>query len=359
MKKLANIALLLLAFFLTLIIGLGIVYKIGISSVDKNDKDTILVEIKEGSSTSDIAKTLKEKGVIRNDFIFKVYAKINNVNDLKGGYFELNKSMNVEEIVDKMRKGDTVDPNSIIVLFKEGLNIRGIAEVISEETNNTEEDVYALLEDETYIDKLIDKYWFLSDDIKNVNIYYPLEGYLFPNTYTFKDKDVSVEEIFTTMLDEMEKVLNKYEDDIENSEYSVHEIMTLASMAELEGISLEDRKNICSVFNNRLDNDMSLGSDVTTYYAFKVDMGERDLKTSEINTYNAYNTRGPNMNGKLPVGPIANPSKEAIEAAIYSAKTDYLYFVADKNRKVYFTKTVADHDRKVQELKDQGLWYEW
>ena len=327
--------------------------------MDKNDKDTILVEIKEGSSTFDIAKTLKEKGVIRNDFIFKVYVKINNVNDLKGGYFELNKSMNVEEIIDKMRKGDTVDPNSIIVLFKEGLNMRGIAEVISEETNNTEEDVYTLLEDETYIDELIDKYWFLSDDIKNVNIYYPLEGYLFPNTYTFKDKDVSVEEIFTTMLDEMEKVLNKYEDDIENSEYSVHEIMTLASMAELEGISLEDRKNICSVFNNRLDNNMSLGSDVTTYYAFKVDMGERDLMTSEINTYNAYNTRGPNMNGKLPVGPIANPSKEAIEAAIYLAKTDYLYFVADKNRKVYFTKTVADHDRKIQELKDQGLWYEW
>lgn len=359
MKKLTNIALLLLAFFLTLIIGLGIVYKIGISSVDKSDKKIVLVEIKEGSSTSDIAKTLKKSGVIRNDIIFKIYAKINKVNDLKGGYFELNKSMNVEEIVQKLRKGDSVDPNSIVVLFKEGLNMRSIASVIEKNTNNTVDDVYNLLNDDSYINEMINKYWFLTDDIKNANIYYPLEGYLFPNTYTFKDKDVSVKEIFTTMLDETDKLLKKYEDDIKESKYSVHEILTLASMAELEGITLDDRKNICSVFNNRINKNMTLGSDVTTYYAFKVDMKERDLKTSEINSYNAYNTRGPNMNGKLPVGPIANPSKEAIEAAIYPSQTDYLYFVADKNRKVYFTKTVSEHDKKVLELKNQGLWYEW
>ena len=135
--------------------------------------------------------------------------------------------------------------------------------------------------------------------------------------------------------------------------------MTIASMAELEGVSLDDRKNICGVFYNRLDKNMPLGSDVTTYYAFKVDMGERDLKNSEINSYNAYNTRGPNMSGKLPVGPISNPSKEAIISAIEPANNDYLYFVADKNRKVYFTKTVSEHDKKVSELKSQGLWYEW
>lgn len=359
MKKFANIALLLLAFFLTLIIGVGVIYKIGISSVDKNNDKIVLVQIKEGSSTAEIAKTLMQKGVIRNDLIFKVYIKINNINDLKGGYFELKKNMNVEEITDKIRKGDTVDPNSIIVLFKEGLNMRQVASVIEKETNNTADEVYALLEDESYINELIKKYWFLTDEIKNADIYYPLEGYLFPNTYTFIDKNVSIKDIFSTMLDETEKILNKYSDDIKESKYTVHEIMTLASISELEGVQLDDRKNICGVFNNRLDKNMTLGSDVTTYYAFKVDMGERDLKTSEINSYNAYNTRGPNMNGKLPVGPIANPSKESIESAVYPAKSDYLYFVADKNRKVYFTKTSSEHDKKVQELKNQGLWYEW
>ena len=145
----------------------------------------------------------------------------------------------------------------------------------------------------------------------------------------------------------------------ENSNYSVHEIMTIASLAELEGVKAEDRKDIVGVFVNRLAKNMSLGSDVTTYYAFKVSMGERDLTTKEINTYNAYNTRGPNMNGKLPIGPIANPSKESIEAAIEPSAHDYLYFVADKNRDVYFTKTISEHDKKVKELKNKGLWFTW
>ncbi|MBQ7140375.1 MAG: endolytic transglycosylase MltG [Bacilli bacterium] len=359
MRRLRNIALLLVAFFTTLIVSLGVIYKIGISSVDKNDDKIILVEIKKGMTTTDIAKVLKENDLIKNEIMFKVYAKLNGVNSLKSGYFELSKNMDLEAITTKIQEGDTVDPNSIIVLFKEGLNMRGIANVIEKNTNNNADSVFALLEDETYINEVIEKYWFLEDDIKDVNIYYPLEGYLFPNTYTLRDKDVTVKEIFEIMLNETDKILSKYKDEIVASKYNVHELLTIASMAELEGVSLDDRKNICGVFYNRLDKKMSLGSDVTTYYAFKVDMSERDLTKKEINTYNAFNTRGPNMSGKIPVGPVANPSKEAIEAAIIPAINDYLYFVADKNRKVYFTKTDSEHNAKVKELKNKGLWIEW
>ena len=359
MRKLRNIALLLVAFFLTLIIALCLLYNYGIGSVDSKNNEVILVEIKEGNTSTEIAHILKEKELIRNEIVFKIYLKINGINDLKSGYFELKQSMNVKEITEKIRKGDTVDPNSITVLFKEGLNIRQIASVIEENTNNTVDNVFETLEDSKYIDSLIEKYWFLTDEIKHPNVYYPLEGYLFPNTYTFIDKNVSVKEIFTKMLDEMEMRLNKYKTEIENSNYSVHVIMTLASIAELEGIKAEDRKDIVGVFRNRLASNMSLGSDVTTYYAFKVNMGDRDLTTKEINTYNAYNTRGPNMNGKLPIGPIANPSKESIEAAVSPNSHDFLYFVADKDRNVYFTKTIKEHDRKVSELKSKGLWISW
>ncbi|MDE5831115.1 MAG: endolytic transglycosylase MltG, partial [Clostridia bacterium] len=152
-----------------------------------------------------------------------------------------------------------------------------------------------------YIDSLINEYWFLTDDIKNTDIYYALEGYLFPDTYSFDDKDVSVKDIFKVMLDQMEKVLNKYKVDIQTSGHSVHDILTLASIIENEAIHDEDRKDVSSVLYNRLNARMSLGSDVTTYYAFRIEMGERDLYRSEINTYNPYNTRGPNMEGKLPV----------------------------------------------------------
>ena len=102
---------------------------------------------------------------------------------------------------------------------------------------------------------------------------------------------------------------------------------------------------------------MSLGSDVTTYYAFKVDMGDRDLTVKELNTENPYNTRGPGMSGMIPVGPICNPSKSAIEATLNYKETDALYFVADKNGKVYFTKNNSEHNKKIQELKSKGLWF--
>ena len=88
-------------------------------------------------------------------------------------------------------------------------------------------------------------------------------------------------------------------------------------------------------------------------------MGTRDLYSSEINKYNPYNTRGPNMTGKLPVGPISMVSIASIEAAINPNENNYIYFVADKNGTVYFTRTYDEHLEKVNELKDSGLWIQF
>ena len=85
-------------------------------------------------------------------------------------------------------------------------------------------------------------------------------------------------------------------------------------------------------------------------------MSERDLRQKEIQTYNPYNTRGPNMNGKLPIGPICMPSKTSI-AAVIDTPTDELFFVSDKNGKLYTTKTNAEHNALIKELKAKGLWY--
>ena len=121
----------------------------------------------------------------------------------------------------------------------------------------------------------------------------------------------------------------------------------------------EGRKDVSSVIYNRLASNIAIQSDVTTYYAIKVDMNERDLYQKELDTYNAYNTRGPNMEGKLPIGPIASVSKSSIEAALEPNDTDYIFFVADKNGKLYFTKTNEEHNTKVIELKTRGLWWEY
>ena len=143
----------------------------------------------------------------------------------------------------------------------------------------------------------------------------------------------------------------------EDFNYTVHNTLTLASMAELEGKSLEDREEIVGVFLNRISKKMSLGSDVTTYYAAGISMGERDLYQRELDMENPYNTRGPNMEGKIPIGPICNPSKDAIEATIEYTETNNLYFVADKYGDVYFTKNEDEHRKIIRKLKDDGLWY--
>ena len=211
----------------------------------------------------------------------------------------------------------------------------------------------------TYVKSLQDDYWFITDEILNDKIYYSLEGYLFPDTYSFEEEDVTVKEIFKRMLDQMEKILESYKEDIQKNKYTVHEILTVASIAENEAIFDKDRKDVTSVIFNRLNQNMSIGSDVTTYYAFKIDLGTRDLYKSEINKYNAYNTRGPNMNGKLPIGPICMPSKASIEAAVYPNSTDYLFFVADAKGNIYFTKTNAEHEEAIKKIKANGEWIEF
>lgn len=339
------------------IIGL-IWYVASISKVSKKD-DEIEVTIPLGSGTNKIAEILKENKLIKSKTAFKLYVKLNKVTNFQAGKYYLKQNMNVKEITQMLQTGIMHDPNQLSITYIEGKNMRWLAKKIEETTNNSQESVMQILSDENYINSLIDKYWFLTDEVKQEEIYYSLEGYLFPDTYAIKNKDVTVEEIFEKMLDKMEDVLEEYKSEIEKSKYSVHQILTIASIIETESMNSEGRKDVSSVIYNRLNRGMAIQSDVTTYYAVKVDMGERDLYQKELDTYNAYNTRGPNMEGKLPIGPVASVSKSSIEAALEPNNTDYIFFVADKNGKLYFTKTASEHNRVISELKEEGLWFEY
>lgn len=349
-----------LAIIIVGIVGACVFYNVGLSPLENlsgnADKKVIRIEIKEGMGLSQIADLLEKEGVIRNANIMKIYSKLNKVNGLQAGKYDLTPEEDTKTIIAHIANGEVAD-DTVKITFIEGKNMRYIAKMIAEKTTNTEDDVFKLLENESYIDSLIEKYWFITDEVKQKEIYYPLEGYLLPDTYVFESEDVSVKQIFNVILNFTEKFLNNYKEDIENNNLTVHQILTMASLAELEGKSLEDRKEIVGVFFNRIYSGMSLGSDVSTYYAFKVDMGDRDLTVKELNTENPYNTRGPNMSGKIPIGPICNPSKTAIEAALDYTETDAYYFVADKNGKVYFTKNNDEHIKMINKLKKEGLWY--
>lgn len=355
-KKIIFIILSVIVILVILMILGGVLwYNLGTKPVSKESGEVIRIEIEEGTGIVKIADLLKENHIIRNADVMKIYAKCNHISNLQAGKYDLNNAEDLASILLHIQNGDVVN-EEVKITFIEGKNMRSIAKTIAENTVNTEEDVFNLLADKEYIDSLIQKYWFLTDDIKNENIYYPLEGYLLPDTYIFENEEVSVKTIFNIMLNYMNNFLTEYKDEIK---FNMHELVTLASITELEGVSTEDRQEIASVLMYRLQKGMSLGSDVTAYYAFKIDMGERDLYANELKTENPYNTRGPNMEGKLPVGPICNPSKKAILAVLNYTETDNLYFVADKHKKVYFTKTYEEHINLINQLKENGLWYEY
>lgn len=356
------LVILVLGFVALLIFGITILlwYNNNLKPVNKKiseENELIEVEIESGMGVAKIAELLEEKNVIKNADVMKIYSRLNNISGLQAGKYDLDNTENMPTIIEHIVNGEVID-NQIKITFIEGKNMRWIAKKIAENTNNTEEDVFNLLENEEFINSIIEKYWFLTDEIKDNRIYYPLEGYLLPDTYIFESKDVSVESIFNVILNEMDSVLSEYKDKLPNN-LTVHQMLTMASIAELEGKSDEDRAEIIGVFFNRIYSKMSLGSDVTTYYAFKVDMGDRNLTQKEINTENPYNTRGPNMSGKIPVGPISNPSKSAILATINYKETDAYYFVADKNGKVYFTKSNSEHNSMINKLKKDGLWFNY
>ncbi len=363
MKKWKIIVIMVLG---VLILATGIVfmyYNNNLKPVDKDDTTIIEVEIPEKSSAKQIGKILEEKGLIRSSTIFYIYVRLNNPGTMNSGKHKLSKSMSVQEIIDKLvNETDKENANEITITFEEGITMRQVALKISEKTNNSYESVLEKANDSEYIDKLIEKYWFITDDIKNDDLKYKLEGYLFPDTYRFSGKDATVEEIFGKMLDTMQENLEPLRKDIENSGLSVHQILTLASMVEKEAPNNEKyRKNIASTFLNRIERNMSLGSDVTTYYAQDIDNAKKYIEENceggrnciNYNYSSPYNTRltDGSMNGKLPVGPIATISLGCLKASVYPNDTDYIYFISNiETQEMFFYNNAAEFEKKKAEL---------
>lgn len=342
----------IIIFILLLIIITISIYCVKLQAVNSN-KEIVQFQIQSGDTYSNIAQKLKKQNLIKSPLAYKIYIKTHKKNTLKIGQYKLSSSMSVNEIIKVLSSSDYMEEYTNIT-FKEGINMKTIANLIEQNTNNKESDVYDLLKNEQYINSLINNYWFLTEEIKNKEIYYPLEGYLFPDTYQFK-KDAKVEEIFKVLLDQMDIELSKYKQEIENSKFTVHQLLTLASIVELEAGNSNERNQVASVFYNRINDGWTLGSDVTTYYAAQKSFKE-DLYASEIAECNAYNTRGTCFKG-LPVGPISSPSRESIEGVMKPTPSNYYYFVADKNGKTYFNKNEYEHQQTVASLKREGLWY--
>ena len=353
MKNFVIAAKMMIVFLAIVIIVVCSFYRYEISPIDKNGEE-VSFKVEAGDTWYTIGSNLYELNLVRSYKFYKIYIKLFKPGTLEAGEYKLSHKMSLPEIIDTLEKGGAVNTNLGNITFNEGINMRKIANIISEKTENTYDDVMNTLKDTEYIDSLIKEYWFLTDEIKNNDIYYPLEGYLAPNTYEI-DKTSDVKTIFKVMLNQMDKELSKYKDDIEKSKYTVHQMLTLASIIELEAGNAADRNDVAGVFYNRLKNKWTLGSDVTTYYALKIDDSSHILTTKELATCNKYNTRGNCVVG-LPVGPVSNPSLSSIDAAIRPTEHKMFYFVADCDGKTYLARNESEHNRNIKKLIEEGKW---
>ena len=327
--------------------------------VDPSSKQYMTVQIPDGSNAQEIGSTLEKSGVIKNGLVFTLYVKYKNYNELKSGYYNLQKSMSVEDVIKELQKGGTPEPQEVTLAnltIPEGYTLEQIAQTVGQLQGDfkeplTAEAFLAKVQDETFIAQEVAKYPNLLESLpaKDSGVRYRLEGYLFPATYTIKE-NTTVESLIDEMLAAMDKNLSSHYATIKEKNLTVNELLTIASLVEKEGAKTEDRKLIAGVFYNRLNLGMPLQSNIAILYA-EGKLGQNislsddaAIDTSIDSPYNVYTKVG------LMPGPVDSPSLDAIESSINQTKSDYLYFVANvQDGKVYYSTTREEHDRNVQE----------
>ena len=342
-----------------------------VGAKDVNSTKFISVEIPENSGSSYIGQLLESAGVIKSGKVFNYYTKFKNISNLKSGYYNLQPSMTMDEIIEALQKKGSdkpQEPSLGTVLVKEGYTIEQIAKAVEvnssakkgkhSSTGLKAKEFLKLMKD-VFLTKMKAKYPALLANLpKDTDAKYVLEGYLFPATYNIHD-DTTVESLAEEMLSTMDTYLSPYYATISSSNHNVNEILTLASLVEKEGATDDDRKNIASVFYNRLDSDIALQSNIAVLYALGKLGQETTLKedatidTNIDSLYNDYVHKG------LMPGPVDSPSLSAIEAVINPSSTKYMYFVADVSTgNVYFAESYEEHQHNVEtyinsKLKDK------
>ena len=308
--------------------------------VDTAQTELVAFEIEQGASVKEVSKALEKEGIIRNSKLFNFYLKFKNVSGFKSGLYHVSKSMTLDEIIAELSgQGKDKDQNATKVLIREGEQLTEIAKEVEKSTKYSAADFMAKVQDEDFLRYLVQKFpKLLTQSYNGYQVKYVLEGYLFPATYDMNDSK-TLQMLITEMVAKTDEVMSKYYDKILASDYTLQEIMAMASLIEKEGTKLEDRKKISSVFHNRIKENMKLQTDVSVQYALGEHKEALSLEDLEVDSpYNLYQNYG------VGPGPYNSPSEDAIVAALEPEKTDYLYFLADiKTKEIYYAKTYEEH----------------
>lgn len=296
--------------------------------------EPIYFRVQEGMTASEIGRELEAKGVIDSKFKFWFIAKLNNYDSkFKVGSYVLHKGMVQRDVLQKLVDGDTT-----IVRFTvpEGFQVRDIAAKLDREGIVSEKKFLTLASKYAPY-----KYMNSGNNVEIIS-----EGFLFPDTYEI-DTTGDEEAVLKMMTQDFDtRLTEEMRQRAKEMNMSIHELITLASIVEVEAGSDKDRPIIAQVFLKRLEIGMPLQSCATILYAMH--KRKEDLSIEDTKWDSPYNTY---MNPGLPPGPISNPGLASIQAVLHPADTNYLYFVADHDGNTYYSSSYSEHLDLVNQLR--------
>ncbi len=291
---------------------LGVVFYMSSVRAPYNFPTHTLVTIESGQNFSSIVEKLEQQNVIRSGLAMRVVAKLYGAEkSMHSGDYLFKSPVNMLEVVKRLSTG-MFGLEPVKVRIREGSTVDDISKVLEEKMLKFDKD-------------------------KFLEIASKSEGYLFPDTYYFLP-NAPESQIVGAMKDNFHKNYKEISEAAAKTGYSMNEIVTLASIVELEAHKYEDRRKIAGVLYNRLDINMPLQVDVSFVYI--MDKGTFDITLEDLKHKSPYNTY---VHKGLPPGPIGSPSMAALRATVDPVKSDWLFYLADSYGTTYFSNNYAQH----------------
>lgn len=304
----------------------------------------IQVTITSGMRAQKVAELLEQNGLIRSAFLFSGWLKLEGEGSrFQAGVYELTPGMTRDQIVAKLNNGDIVAAATIRITIPEGFTVQ---QIVSRLADSGEINKDKFLEAANQSSQWTGSSWTKSIPADS-NLRFPLEGYLFPDTYEMKRGSTETD-IINRMLSELDVKMDQLPEDwqatLDERGLTVHELLTIASLVEREVVLDNERAIVSSVIQNRLKKKMPLQIDATIQYL--LDKQKERLLEADLKVDSPYNTY---LHAGLPPGPIASPSLKSIEAALYPDETDYFYYVTKKDgtNSHLFAVTYKQHQKNI------------
>ncbi|WP_455654767.1 endolytic transglycosylase MltG [Phascolarctobacterium sp.] len=325
----------ILGIFLVVVVGAYWVLNYTGSNKDLATGSPYLITVEPGMTTADIANLLHKQKLVKTPEAFRLEAKFRGLErELQAGRYEITAGMSNSEIVEVLSKGQV---QRVSFTVPEGYTVVKTAKKIEAE---------GLGSAEKFIEAARNYTPYPYMETSDPNVIYKAEGFIFPSTYMF-DIGMNEKEMLAMMVREFNTQMNKenIQEEAEKQKMSIRDLVNMAALVEMEAVFKEEQPRIAGVFLRRLEIYMPIQSDTTIQYILGTQKEEITIADTRIkNPYNTYQNPG------LPPGPIASPGMSAVKAVLKPEKTEYLYFVAEKDGHHRFTKTYAEHLKAIEDI---------